>query len=330
MPTVSQRSCNKLPWLVVSGYGAHIKSTPRTLTIQKNGTITEYPIGEVHHLLVVGGHTIHSAVLQHMQSAGNWVSFFSADGTPVGLLRPPGDRVDEQVRTIQQHAPVHNYALGITRAALGRRLQVIGETSVVTGESPLYQGELEVLQDARQELEYLVTLDEIRRLHRLATDMYYEIMARTIPKGTGFRRRTARPYMDPVNAMLSFSYGVLSGVCAVHLAGAHLDADIGLLHHGERALVRDLTELFKPQMVDQPIFALVRQEIAASDYEIGESRCTLSDALIRRVLQQLQTSIAEAAIGRQVEVLADALVSGREFRIIDPAEFLPHIPLQKR
>lgn len=327
---MSQRSCSKLPWLVVSGYGAHIKSTPSTLTIQKNGTVTEYPIGVVHHLLVVGGHTIHSAVLQHMQHAGNWVSFFSADGTPVGLLRPPGDKVDEQARMIQQHTPVHNYALGITRAALGRRLQVIGEITVVIGENPLYLGELEVLQDAREELEYLVTLDEIRRLHRLATDMYYEIMARTIPKGTGFRRRTARPYMDPVNAMLSFSYGVLSGVCAVHLAGAHLDTDIGLLHHGERALVRDLTELFKPQMVDQPVFALVRQGIAAGDYEIGESRCTLSDALIRRVLHQLQTSIGEAAIGRQVEVLADALVSGREFRIIDPAEFLPSIPLQKR
>ncbi len=330
MPTVSQRSCNKLPWLVVSGYGAHIKSTPRTLTVQKNGTITEYPIGEVHHLLVVGGHTIHSAVLQHMQKAGNWVSFFAADGTPVGLLKPPGDMVDEQVRTIQQQAPAHNYALGITRAALARRLQVIGETSVVTGESPLYQGELEVLQDARQELEYLVTLDEIRRLHRLATDMYYEIMARTIPKGTGFRRRTARPYMDPVNAMLSLSYGVLSGVCAVHLAGAHLDADIGLLHQGDRALIRDVAELFKPQMVDQPVFALVRQGIAPSDYEVGESRCTLSDALIRRVLQQLQTSIGEVAIGRQVEVLSDALVNGREFRILDPAEFFPRIPLKKR
>jgi CRISP-associated protein Cas1 len=324
------RPAHTLPWLVVSGYGAHIKSTPRTLSVQKNGTVTEYQIGEVHHLLVVGGHMIHSAVLQHMQNAGNWVSFYSADGTPVGLLRPPGDRVDEQVRTIQQHAPTHNYALGITRAALVRRLQVIGETSVVTGESPLYQGELAVLQDARNELEYLVTLDEFRRLHRLATDMYYEIMARTVPKVTGFRRRTGRPYMDPVNAMLSFSYGVLSGVCAVHLAGAHLDADIGLLHQGERALVQDITELFKPQMVDQPVFALIRQGIAVADYEIGENRCTLSDALIRRVLQQLQTSINEAAIGRQVQVLADALVRNSEFTIIDPAEFSPRIPLQKR
>ncbi|WP_158303672.1 CRISPR-associated endonuclease Cas1 [Methanosphaerula palustris] len=312
----------------MSGYGAHIKSTPRLLIVQKNGTTTEYPIGDVHHLLVVGGHTIHSAVLQHMQNAGNWVSFFAADGTPVGLIRPPEDRVDEQVRAIQRHAPAHSYALGITRAALGRRLQVIGETTVVTGESPLYQGELEVLQDARQELEYLVTLDEIRRLHRLATDMYYEIMARTIPKGTGFRRRTARPYMDPVNTMLSFSYGILSGVCAVHLAGAHLDANIGLLHQGERALVRDLTELFKPQMVDQPIFALVRQGITASDYEIGESRCTLSDALIRRMLLHLQTSIEVTAIGRQVEMLADALIRNREFQILDPAEFLPRIPLK--
>jgi len=327
---VSPRSSIPLPWLVVSGYGAHIKSTPQTLTVLKNGTVTTYPIREVHHLLVVGGHTIHSAVLQHMQNAGNWVSFFSADGTPIGLLKPPDDRIDEQIRKIQQQSPAHGYALGIARASLVRRLQVIGETSVVTGGSPLYQGEMDILQNARTELEYLVTLDEIRRLHRLVTDMYYEIMARTIPKGTGYRRRTARPYLDPVNAMLSFSYGVLSGVCAVHLAGAHLDADIGLLQHGRRALVRDIAELFKPQMVDQPVFALIRQGISAGDYEVGTRRCTLSDGLIRRVLHQLQTSICEEAIGRQVEVLADALVRDREFRIVDPAEFSPRIPLKNR
>ncbi len=81
-----------------------------------------------------------------------------------------------------------------------------------------YEGELEFLQKSREELAFLIKLDEIRRLHRLVSDMYYEIISRSLPPDLGFRRRGTRPHTDPVNAMLSFGYAMLFGTCiaAVH------------------------------------------------------------------------------------------------------------------
>lgn len=51
------------PWLLVSGFGAHIKSTQKKLIIQKKNSIEEYPLDSIKNLLVIGGHTISSPTI---------------------------------------------------------------------------------------------------------------------------------------------------------------------------------------------------------------------------------------------------------------------------
>ena len=50
-----------IPWLTVYGFGAHIKSTQKKLIILNKGVQAEYPLEEVRHLLVVGGHILNSS-----------------------------------------------------------------------------------------------------------------------------------------------------------------------------------------------------------------------------------------------------------------------------
>ena len=46
------------PWVSVSGFGAHIKSTQKLLIVQKKNSYEQFPIETVKNLLVIGGHTI--------------------------------------------------------------------------------------------------------------------------------------------------------------------------------------------------------------------------------------------------------------------------------
>jgi len=69
-----------VPWYLVSGFGAHLKATSRTLVIQKNGQVEEIPLTSIRHLLVMGGHFVHSGVISRLLSSGACVSFFEADG----------------------------------------------------------------------------------------------------------------------------------------------------------------------------------------------------------------------------------------------------------
>jgi len=303
-------------WLSVYGFGAHIKSTQKKLVIAKNSVVEEYPLAEVKNLLVVGGHTLNSSTISHLMKNGACISFFEPDGTPVGIIRPWGDRSDEILRTMQRDLPRHRFATIIAQAAIRSRLLAIERVQESKGIQLFYEGESQFLHKSLDELAYLIKLDEIRRLSRLNTDMYYEIISRNIPKEFGFRRRTIRPQCDPVNAMISFGYAMLSGNCSVSIIGARLDPDIGLLNDGTYGLVYDLIETFKAEMIDTPVCKIVSESLTPDDFELTPDRCILSDELVKRLTDVFRVTIDNSKIDKQVSNFYRALTENEEFTMM--------------
>jgi CRISPR-associated protein Cas1 len=304
------------PWISVSGYGAHIKSTPKTLIIQKNNTIREYPLAEVKNLLIIGGHTLHTNVVQNLIRQGAFISFFEADGTPLGTIRPSTDQNLREMYEVQKAAPRQRFATAIAQTSVQARLFFLEREEELRNVRLFYEGELEFMSKSREELAFLIKLDEIRRLHRMISDMYYEIISRSLPPELGFRRRSMRPQVDPVNAMLSFGYSLLFGNCTVASAGARLDPDGGFLHDGKNSLIHDLIDPLKPGMVDTVVFQIARETLREEDFELTPGRCMLSDDLIQVITDRLHTSISTDIINRQVSGLADSIRTGSEFKVL--------------
>lgn len=303
------------PWLSVSGFGAHIKSTQKKLIIQKKNIVEEYPLESIKNLLVIGGHTINSSTVSNLVKNGTFITFFEPDGNPVGVIRPFGDKNDTVIHKIQQSAPRHRYAIAVAQAAIKSRLFEIERIQEMQNSSLFYEGEQQFLHTSQQELEYLIKLDEIQRLHRLTTDMYYEIMSRNLPSDLGYRRRTIRPQSDPVNAMLSFGYAMLFGNCCVSLIGARLDPDSGLLSEGKGSLVQDLIEPLKADMIDRTVFQIARESLTPSDFEQIPGRCMLSEELTKNLIVRFHSTIDNKKIDDLVYSLYDAMTNNREFII---------------
>ena len=301
------------PWISVSGFGAHIKSTQKKLIIQKKNSTEEYNLDSIKNLLIVGGHTISSSTMVNLIKNGAYVSFFEPDGNPVGIIRPFGDRNETEIHKIQQAIPRHRYAIALAQAAIKSRLIAIERVQEKQNISLFYEGEQQLLHKSQEELEYLIKLDEIRRLHRLTTDMYYEIMSRNTPPDLGFRRRTIRPQADPINAMLSFGYAMLFGNCCVSVIGARLDPDSGLMHDGNGCLVQDLIEPLKAEMIDSVVFQVARESLTLSDFEQTPTRCMLSDELVKKMIGVFHTSINNEKIDELVFNLLNAITNNREF-----------------
>jgi CRISPR-associated protein Cas1 len=301
------------PWIAVSGFGAHIKSTPKTLIIQKKNMIEEYPITEVKNLLIVGGHTLHSAAILNLIQHGTIISFFEADGTPAGTILPPGDQNLRELYDLQKTIPRQRFATALAQTSVQARLFFMEQEEELRNIRLFYEGELEFLRKSHKELAFLIKIDEIRRLHRMVSDMYYEIMSRNLPPELGFRRRSMRPHTDPVNAMLSFGYAMLFGNCTVASVGARLDPDGGFLHEGKNSLIHDLIDSLKPGMVDTVVFQIARETLREEDYELTPGRCMLSDDLIKVITERLHMSINMDIMSRQVIGLADSIRNGSEF-----------------
>jgi CRISPR-associated protein Cas1 len=300
--------------LPVTGFGAHIKSTQKKLIVQKKNTLEEYPLDSIKNLLVIGGHTISSSTIVSLVKKGAFISFFEPDGNPVGIIRPFGDRNDMDVYNWQQAVPRHRYAITLSQAAIKSRLFAIQRVQERQNSHLFYEGEQEFLHTSQDELQYLIKLDEIRRLHRLTSDMYYEIMSRNISSDFGFRRRTIRPQADPINAMLSFGYAMLYGNCCVSVIGARLNPDVGLMHEGKGSLVQDLIDPLKAEMIDAAVFQVARESLSTSDYEQIPERCMLSEEFIRKLIRLFQNTINNEKIDEIVESYFNSITKNEDFR----------------
>jgi len=303
------------PWLLVSGFGSHIKSTQKKLIIQKKKSVEEIPLDSVKNLMIIGGHTISSSTISNLVKNGSFITFFEPDGNPVGIIRPFGDKSNTEIHRVQQTIPRYRYAIAVAQASIKSRLFAIEHLQEMQHSHLFYEGEQQFLHTSEEELQYLIKLDEIRRLHRLTTDMYYEIMSRSIPPDFGYRRRTIRPQLDPVNAMLSFGYAMLFGNCCVSLIGARLDPDSGLMHEGKGCLVQDLIEPLKADMIDQVVFQVARETLSFSDFEQTPGRCILSDDLTKKLIGFFHISINNKKIDELVYTLFNAMMNNSEFII---------------
>jgi len=304
-----------VPWLVVAGFGAHIKSTRNTLFVQKEGVIEEYPLESVRHLLIIGGHTLHTPVIANLVKKGARLSFFEADGKPVGTIRPFNNPKEAELSQIQKNAPSYRYAVSIARGSMKSKTLLIGRLGEIAGRELYYVGELEIFSNALDELEYLIKISEIRRIERLTTDMYYEVLSRALPPEFGFRRRTDRPYHDPVNAILAFGYAMLFGNVMFSVTGANLDPDTGMLHRGPSSLVYDVMESFKADMIDREAIRFIREDLREQDYECGPARCILSDPCMKELIRLFHQTIDQDAIDRQVAALRESLEQTTDYII---------------
>lgn len=302
-------------WHAVTGFGGHIKASSTTLTIEQQRSVQEIPLESVGHLLIIGGHTIHTTAITYLLRSGVPISFFDSDGYPTGRMLPFGFETDQRNKALQEAAPRHTLATEIVRSALKSRLMMVEEAGVDSGHDLFYKGEHEMLHQTLSDLEYLVTMEELRRIHRQNTAMYYEILSRITDPTLGYRRRTQRPHQDPVNAMLSIGYSILYGAVSRAINGAFLDPDTGLLTEGNGALIRDLMEPLKSRMIDQTVFALARTADLHNLYTVNQKRCHLKNSLINDMAISLRKTISQQEIDKITAMYRRSLSGEEPFTI---------------
>ncbi len=304
-------------WKTVAGHGAHMKATRENLIIQHRGTITETPLKDLDHLLIIGGHNIQTAALATLMKKGIFVSFFESEGEPAGHLIPYGYRGMEEIQEARKKAAPYKYALTCARAAARERILTIEGWNEGRQGGCLYSGELDILDQAARELDNYVKVEEISRVDRLIGDMYYEILSRLISPAMDYKKRTHRPYPDPVNTILTFGYTMLTACCTRLLVSLHIDPDEGMLHRGKRSMAVDLCNCWKTRMIDIPALELIDAGLVSEGrYECGKERCILSDGLIRDLIEHYNQHIRIEIIRLQVENLYQSLLGQTEFEII--------------
>ena len=96
-----------------------------------------------------------------------------------------------------------------------------------------------------------------------------------------FADRNRRPPLDPINAMLSFAYAMLTREWTVTLSAVGLDPYRGFYHKprfGRPALALDMMEPFRPLIADSTVLTVVNNgELQPDDFVRAAGSCNLAE-----------------------------------------------------
>lgn len=132
------------------------------------------------------------------------------------------------------------------------------------------------LKGSLHRLDRMPGVDEIRGVEGNAASLYFDCFPLMLTNpDLPFRGRTRRPPRDPVNAALSFGYGLLLGTITTALYVVGLDPFLGALHApdtGKPSLVLDLMEEFRPLLVDSIVLSAINKgQLNADDFRYQDT-----------------------------------------------------------
>jgi CRISPR-associated protein Cas1 len=176
------------------------------------------------------------------------------------------------------------------RAVIRRALRDHREAMGAVAAAALETAEARLTDIARR-AERPQDADALRGLEGEAARVYFGIFDHLLVAQKGefrFTGRSRRPPMDPINALLSFVYSLLTHDARSALETVGLDPAVGFLHRdrpGRPSLALDLIEEFRPCFADRLVLSLVnRRQVGAAGFRQMENGAVLLTEAARKDL----------------------------------------------
>lgn len=273
--------------LYIQEQGARVGKSGDVLVITKEGKeIARARIKDVSQLVLCGNvsitaQTIHllceaSIPVVHL-SRGHWFYGITAGIT----LRNAYDRA-AQFEAASDPARRVTFAREII-AAKGANQR----TLLLRNARPRPEAVAAEIATLLRKIEHVESADQLLGIEGAIAAKYFSVFGtmlrpRDIDADWEFQNRNRRPPRDPVNALLSFGYALLTKECTVALMGEGLDPWWGLYHqprHGRPALALDLMEEFRPVVVDSAVITAINTGmVTAKDFVRSKAGCVLKDS----------------------------------------------------
>ncbi len=287
--------------LIVQQPGSYVRLCGSRLRVLRDGgEEASVPLISVSQLVLMSGSQCSSAVVReccqrdipiiHMSGTG-WLH-----GITTGASHKNVELRCEQFRAARDE----ERRLAIARPLVGAKIHNCRVLLRRNGSA--CDRDLEILRGFAEAAARAATLEELLGIEGSAARLYYGSFSTMLkPEDAewcafNLEERSRRPPRDPINALLSFTYALLTKDWSVTLQCIGFDPLMGFYHaprYGKPALALDMMEPFRPVVADSVVIGAINNgEVRSRDFFEREGAVLLTPPARGRLLEAYERRMA--------------------------------------
>jgi len=255
--------------LYVQEPGARVSKSGEVLVVETEEEKTEVPIGDVSELVLHGPVSLTTPALGALLREEIPVTYASTGGWVLGHTVSTGHK-NVAIRIAQYRAAFdERRCLAFARSLIAAKIKnsrVFLRRNFKAGDEAERDAALEALSRLADRAAYASSVSELlgiegeaaARYFRLFTTMFGDT-SRDFPEFV-FEKRTRRPPTDPVNALLSLGYTLVTRTWLTVLSAVGFDPYLAFYHRprfGRPALALDMMEPFRSILADSTVIQVI-------------------------------------------------------------------------
>jgi len=286
--------------LYVQEQGATVGKSANTLVVRtRDGEVGRFRLIDVSQLVLCGNVQVTTQTLHLLCEAGIPVVYLSRGfwfyGVAQGMnLRNAYDRAAQfavaadPVRSLQ-------FAKEVVLAKASNQRTLLRRNA-----ADLPERVADEFAQALRDIETASSVETLLGREGNAAAIYFRHFARMLrprdlPTEWDFATRNRRPPRDPINALLSFAYALLTKELTVALLAEGLDPWWGLYHrprHGRPSMALDLMEEFRPLLADSAVLSAINTGmVAACDFVTTQAGCVMQPGARKAMLRAFEARL---------------------------------------
>ncbi len=238
------------------------------------------------------------------------LSIFNYYGNYVGSFLPANRDSSGKIHILQYQTYLNDYKrLLIARAIIDSAIR----NMLFNLKSYLHSGcdveyYINMISAFHEQVRLADSIDNLRGYEGNARNAYYQSWGEILKQETDFEKRIKQPPVGMINSLISFGNSILYGVCMNEIFRTKLTPYIGFIHEvgdGKHPLVYDISEIFKPVIVDRVIFRVINLNmITEKDFQKKDNSFRLKEnakkTFVEEFEKRLSTVIHHNRLNRRI------------------------------
>ena len=275
-------------------------------------------------IYLFGEMTLNTKCLNFLGQNKKAVHFFNYYGFYTGSFYPKETNVSgkllvKQVEYFQDREKRVELAREIIKSASDN---IFRNLRYYNGRGKDLKNEMEIIKNYQLELNKAQDVSEIMGIEGNIRKVYYSTWSKIINQQVDFEKRVKRPPDNMINTLISFINTLIYTTCLSEIYKTQLNPTISYLHSpGDRrfSLCLDITEIFKPLIVDRMIFSLLNKNmISEEDFAKESNFYYLKDKGRKKILEEYDKKLKQTITHKELkrEVSYQTLIKLECYKLI--------------